>query len=387
MGDRTKRRFISDIHMGDERSTKNNYGWFKNNIPKLEAFFAEQLNAPDVKEVVILGDLFDTWVIPADSDALMGYADICSNPDNGPVIEKLKSLASDSCNVKLAYVPGNHDMGMSIAGISMTKDFITTTFPGIRFFCNGLVPWGIYNVGALSAEHGNHYCLFNAPDAWTAKDSFPPLGYFISRMVAYRVSHTGSGGNYYDILIKFLAEIMNHHDIVGDLIAAIANNAGLKPNDTITLSDGHGNKVPGYPATVTIDDVGQRFSKLIQNWVNTPGNCNPVAATVNDLGNLNPAAQLAYFDHFGSNTSIVIFGHTHIPALIPRELNPLDDPANHQPGTPWPYVYANCGAWIDDNKYGCTYVETEEDAGAGRHYVRLKKYPGNSIIREEFVAI
>ena len=68
---------------------------------------------------------------------------MCSNPANKPVIDKLKSLAA---NGELAYVPGNHDMAMDSAGISATKQFMETNFPGIRIFCNNDVPLGPYTM-------------------------------------------------------------------------------------------------------------------------------------------------------------------------------------------------------------------------------------------------
>jgi UDP-2,3-diacylglucosamine pyrophosphatase LpxH len=60
MANRTKRIFISDIHLGDEESmtAPHPYGWFKENIPLLAQFLEKQRTAVDVKEVVILGDLF-----------------------------------------------------------------------------------------------------------------------------------------------------------------------------------------------------------------------------------------------------------------------------------------------------------------------------------------
>ena len=66
MGNRTKRIFISDIHLGDDRSMSapNPYGCLKKNIPVLAQFLEDQRRATDVKEVVILGDLFDAWIIP-----------------------------------------------------------------------------------------------------------------------------------------------------------------------------------------------------------------------------------------------------------------------------------------------------------------------------------
>jgi UDP-2,3-diacylglucosamine pyrophosphatase LpxH len=369
--------------MGDNRSMSapHPYGWFKNNIPVLAQFLDDQLNAPDIKEVVILGDLFDTWVLPVNYDPLISFAKISSNPANRKVIKKLRALAATT-DVKLAYVPGNHDMGMDTRGIQKIRKFMETTFPGIRFFCNSTTPWGIYNVGTLAAEHGNRYCLFNAPDMWTAKDTFFPLGYFISRIVAYKVSQTGTSQNYYDILVQFLKEFNKYPNFVKSMFDAIAKDAGLNPGDSIDV-----NGVPGYPTAITVDMVGKRFSNLIQNWSNTSANINIAAAIQGDLENLSSAASLAYFDHFGSNTNIVIFGHTHIPVMDPRELDPRADPAAHASNDPWNYIYVNCGSWIDGSRYGCTYVETEEDAKARRHYVRLKSYPSKTVIREEFVRL
>ncbi len=383
MGKRTKRIFISDIHLGDAKSMSapHPYGWFKNNIPVLTEFLDDQLNATDVKEVVILGDLFDTWVLPVNYDPLTSFANITSNPANKTVIDKLKALAKKS-DIKLAYVPGNHDMGMDAGGILKIRKFMEKTFPGIRFFCSSTIPWGIYNVGTLAAEHGNRYCLFNSPDMWTAKDTFLPLGYFISRIIAYKVLQTGTAENYYDIFVRFLKDFMKHPDFVEDMFKAIAEDAGLTPDDIVKLKS-----VPGFPDTMTVDAIGKRFSNLIQNWTNTPGNINVPAAIIGDLENLSPAASLAYFDHFGSNINIVIFGHTHIPVMDPRELDPQADRAAHASDDPWNYIYVNCGSWIDKSEYGCTYVETEEDAKAGRHYVRLKSYTSKTVLEEGFVRL
>jgi UDP-2,3-diacylglucosamine pyrophosphatase LpxH len=383
MGNRTKRIFISDIHLGDDKSmsASHPYGWFKNNIPVLTEFLNDQLNALDVKEVVILGDLFDTWIVPTNYNPLTSFADICSNPANKPVIDKLKALAA-APDVKLAYVPGNHDMGMDGGGILAIKKFMEITFPSIRFFCNSTAPWGIYTVGTLAAEHGNHYCLFNAPDMWTARDTFLPLGYFISRIVTYKVLQTGTTENYYDILVQFRKDSMEQPNFVRKVFDDIVKDAGLNPGDSINVAG-----VPGYPAAITVDTVGKRFSNLIQNWTNTPGNINVPAAMIGDLDNLSCAVSQAYFDHFGSNTNIVIFGHTHIPVMDPRDLNPQADTANHPDDEPWSYIYANCGTWIDGSEYGCTYVETEEDANSGRHYVRLKSYTSKTVLKEGFVRL
>ena len=91
---------------------------------------------------------------------------------------------------KLIYVPGNHDMAMSRDQLAPVKDYMVQTFPGIDFRCDTDLPLG--EDGPLIAEHSNRYCLFNAPDVWTNLDSFLPLGYSVTRCVAYQASKTGS---------------------------------------------------------------------------------------------------------------------------------------------------------------------------------------------------
>lgn len=377
---RNKRIFISDIHMGDAMSLQgpHPYGWFNANIPVLAQFLNDQLNSPAVKEVTILGDLFDAWVIPVGSAPLASFEAICANPANRPVIDQLKGLAA-SPDIKLSYVPGNHDMSMDAAGITTTRQFLENQFPGIRFICNSTTPVGCFRVGPLAAEHGDRYCLFNAPDSWTAANTFLPLGYFISRMVAYKVSQTGEAEDALDIIAKFLKNFMKDPDFVEDLFLALAKDAGLSANATFNLSG-----LPGFTAPLTVKGVGKRFASLLRDWEKTPGNINCPTAIVSDIGNLWPAASSVYNLYTGTDVSIVIFGHTHVPILKRIYL--------HEPGrgavpstVPCRSLYANCGAWVDKNKGGCTYVETEEAEEARRHYVRLKRYPENKCLDEGFI--
>ena len=139
--DGNKRIFISDIHMGDKRSTESPpdlhpYGWLQKNIPKLTRFLSDQLQAKDLGELVILGDLFDQWVIPTDLDPLAGIDNICKNPSNKGIIGKLKALAKRS---KLVYVPGNHDMSACRKDIPIMKDFMT------------VLPTTVWTIGRLCA--------------------------------------------------------------------------------------------------------------------------------------------------------------------------------------------------------------------------------------------
>jgi UDP-2,3-diacylglucosamine pyrophosphatase LpxH len=384
MADRNKRIFISDIHMGDARSlqAQNPYGWFKENIHILANFLADQMKAPDLQEVIILGDLFDDWVIPTEDAPLINYKEICDNLDNEPVIDGLKALAV-SKDIKLFYVPGNHDMGMNAAGVADIRDYLTKTFSGMRYICNNDEPWGVYNLGILAAEHGDRYCLFNAPDKWTIPlGTFLPIGYFITRMVAHKVKATGQQEDYHDILVKFLKDLFEKPSLVADIFDAIAGDAGLEDNDIINTIG-----IPDYPAQVTVNAMKVRFSNLIQSWKNYPGNIDSMLAIIDDMGNLSAPAHKFYLDHY---VNIVIFGHTHVPVLEKNYDFDIKTPGGQvqkSPDDPCTGIYANSGSWVDSCKDGCTYVETEEIPNQGRHYVRLKRYPGDTVIDEGFVKI
>jgi UDP-2,3-diacylglucosamine pyrophosphatase LpxH len=390
MSDSKKRIFISDIHMGDEKSmtSRQPWGWFNNNIPLLTEFLDELWKGTDVEELVILGDLFDQWMIPADIEPLTSFYPMCTNQLNKPVIDKLKSL-SMSYDIKLTYLPGNHDMAMDREGTSKMKAFLEDTFQGINFICerDSLGKYE-YKPAKLVAEHGNRYCLFNAPGKWTdlggrVRDSFLPLGYFISRMVAYKMSKTGNGQHLCDIFSKFI-ENPDHADFIERMLDAIAGDCSLKGGE-IQLKD-----LPGYGGTMKVGDIGKLFGDLKSKWGKVPDaeKVGPDSSVENDMGNLNVAADKTFF-YPGSETKVVIFGHTHVPAMWKGDcdIDAKSDNARDPNQTPCPVIYANSGTWVDQAGYHGTYVETEESQG--RCWVRVKEYPSKKVIAdfEGFVEI
>ena len=377
--DGMKKIFISDIHLGDERSfaPPYPYSWIRSNISNLANFLEEQINASDVAEMVILGDLFDTWVIPTDKDPLTSFAAICSHSANLPVIDALKKLSAKG-NF-LSYVPGNHDMALSTGGSEVIKQLIENEFPGIRYICDPDLPTGVYRSGKLVAEHGNHFCLFNAPDTWTNNSSFLPLGYFISRLVAYKVSKTGTDENYHDILRKFVLEFLESPNFIKNIFLAIKDDAKLGTDDLINTTG-----FSGFPPTV--GDIGTFYENLIENWEkNRQDIAWGSAAKYDGFGDLSQAAYDTYFFPSGSNQNIVIFGHTHKADLKSFDLGAALGGPDVLPDISNQAVYANCGTWVD--AVPSTYVETQEDRDAGRQYVRVWTYPDKTLKWEDFVEL
>ena len=374
-----KTRFISDIHLGDARSfaEPHPYGWFRNNIPHLKNFLTEQLDDDEVGQVVILGDLFEEWVIPTDQDPLISYRAVCDNPQNDPVIKPLRQLAAKG---KVTYLQGNHDMTLSTNDIADTQKVITDLFPGINASADPNLPHGVYRRGRLVAEHGNRYALFNAADTWTNSPWFLPIGYFLSRLVAYKVSKTGDDEDFHDILARFVEQYKDSRNLIKDLFIAVAEDAGLKKTDPINMQG-----IAGFP--VTVGAIGSLYQRLLKNWRKNRQDIDWRIALIGEVGDLYLAAVNAYFSLFGADQNIVIFGHTH-KADLKKSYLLVEAPAakDIHIDIPCRSIYANCGTWVDSAPF-CTYVETEENVAAKRHYVRVVTYPDKTVLQEGFVKL
>ena len=137
---RTKRIFITDIHMGDQQSVDppgdlNPYGWFHQDRGRmLGDFLGLKLSDPEVKEIIILGDLFDLWVYPAElepPDEKRHLFRIAHAYQNREVIRRLRAIAACE-EIDLIYVQGNHDMWTSTMTIPCWKEFLNELFPAIN---------------------------------------------------------------------------------------------------------------------------------------------------------------------------------------------------------------------------------------------------------------
>jgi UDP-2,3-diacylglucosamine pyrophosphatase LpxH len=366
---RTKKIFISDIHMGDARSFEDTadsypYGWFRDNVGKLAQFLAAVISDPSISDLVILGDLFDEWVIPTYHDPVTSFGVICATEQNKPVIEALKAVAASP--VKVTYVPGNHDMCHTVGGIGDMKSFMTTTFPGIQVACPDDNPVGLYTSGSLVAEHGHRYCLFNAPDYLAAKQAIIPAGYFVSRMVAYKVATTRKADNIFNIAWNLIPNYHSSPTFIADLLMSIAKDAGLNSSSAIETGG-----LPGFPPLSAVSDICKRYANLVDNWKKSKYSPDAGAAALDEMNTLWSAANTIYkLQSGGRQYDIVIFGHTHKPCI-----DQITDYDQYQDfdyeNNPCKAIYANSGKWVDDpaTYNGCSYVETE--IVGDRHYVRV----------------
>ncbi|MCU0286099.1 MAG: metallophosphoesterase [Acidobacteria bacterium] len=380
---RTKRVFISDIHMGDKKSYNpgeglHPYVWlYPPRTDMLADFLKTILESDDVKELIILGDLFDQWVCPTEFDPTI-YAQVAEAPQNQRIIEMLKKIDAHQ-EIDLYYVLGNHDM-------LLEKTFMTSLFPNIHFVDPDANGWSRFCRDGIIAEHGSMFTMFCSPDTWSHPGNDLPLGFFISRSVAYKNAITGSGTNFLDILAHFISDLFHSPELAKDVFEAIAQDSGLEFSSLIQMAELNWCPPPDPPSTQpTVEQVSDVYAKLFESWGKyTPTGLSSIDGVICEMVGLAPAAQKIYFKE--NKAPIVIFGHTH-KYLLDGYLLEASFPDSMTELLPCKYIYANTGTWINSHPY-CTYVETE--IKDGKHYVRLFEYVDSGEkkkLKERFVEI
>jgi UDP-2,3-diacylglucosamine pyrophosphatase LpxH len=282
MPDQTKRIFVSDVHLGRGES----WDWYQpskhkaNLVSGLEHVLA---NAGTIKDLVLLGDIFDTWMAPVHKDPATMSQIIEANPE---VMKLLAECANKLTNV--FYVNGNHDM------LTEQRDLDKITGDGRRIKLINR-----YHAGMLYAEHGNRYAMFNAPDRLHDPGQGLPLGYYITRILAGDSSYLSprSLAGYVENLFE---AAFTTKQIASSVIDALMQHVGLHPDTEV--------KMPPPRRNVTLGEVQQRYAPLFDLWVEKFGYLYAINAIRGEMNSLGWAAdRLCKQDGY----RVVIFGHTH----------------------------------------------------------------------------
>ena len=336
--------FISDIHLSAAAANS----WIVEHIGPLADFLQTLNSRLDVSELVILGDLFDDWMVPID-EVPSTFAQIIGAAHNQPVVSALQELC-DNPFIQVTYVTGNHDL---LSFEPATKLLLETTFPGMVISSTepGLGAYTLDDV--LWAEHGHRYCLFNAPDIWSHVGSHLPLGYFITRLVASQSESTGTPYTSPEIIQKFVNPWLRVYNqsaeqdrFIAAVFTAIARWAGKGPEDTFVM-DGK----DGFMTDPTVADITSMYSPIMSNWPDRQNIVVPDMALMNELGYMTNSADLLFRmpkrikQYYPFTPRIVLFGHTHKPFFWQR----IGLPSS---------IYVNTGTWIDG--LPMTWVEVEK---------------------------
>ncbi|MBU1095668.1 MAG: metallophosphoesterase [Bacteroidetes bacterium] len=383
---------ISDLHLGADLT----YAECNTNRAPLKKLLEQIRVAKDVKELVIAGDLFDEWFVPATTDTYQGrdQTDFVERIAiaNRDVIDAFNRIIQDG-NILVTYVPGNHDL-------TITAENVNRIFPGInqaRDNEQGLGTYSPADMPLLAIEHGHRYNFFCAPDPISNQDIAPgtimPPGYFFTRIATLHV--------------------IQNCRTAGDTIAAVTPNTSgdesqelafaywyiwkslmtvlpveNKFSDKIILTN-----IDGFKSTYSINDfmpyqsnaggfIYMNVYKGIQDTWNerqtlnhVPVNIPAREAILNAASNTQTDNQavIQYFLNPGSNKRIVIFGHTHDAKIISSlNYNGLKS------------IYANSGTWIDHNNVATTtmnfVVITPQNANvSSQTYVKVYNFEGEVV--------
>ena len=351
-GERNKIVVISDLHLGID----DQYSETVANRPLLVDFLQRLQSTADVRELVIAGDFLDEWFLPvyypAYTDQAQFYRDVIAN--NQAVIDELNHVAD--CGINLGYVPGNHDM-------TLEAEVLQAAIPKIQQArdAEGL---GYYYTGdrqEIAIEHGHRYDVFSAPDTVTNAelcgndDTILPAGYFYARYAATWVlegrptveknlpvvlavpepTDTDQYGAYiYYSLLKNISERMTPNEALDEKIFDL-HIAGF--DDAYTYLDFYPcQQADGtISAPVLFKNIQRTWAKRQEiNQVKVPGGFVEAVAGTVDWDYYFRQAKTQYLENPEENIDIVVFGHTHVPALKAAGNGSY---------------YVNSGTWVDHN--------------------------------------
>ena len=381
---------MSDMHLGADIA----YAECNKNLPALEKLLKQIKAAPNVKELVIAGDLLDEWFVPATVDTYQGedQADFVKRiaATNQGVFDVLNSIIQEG-NILLTYVPGNHDL-------TITEEHVASIFPGINQARDvlGLGTYSPADYPKIAIEHGHRYNFFCAPDPISNQDIAPgtilPPGYFFTRIAALYVVQRGpspgdtlpvvtpnsTGGENQDLLYRYwdqwrwtvgLFPITNRFD--EKIIKTNLNQF----TDTYSVDD----LVPYQLSTegtikVHLYDGIQDSWDERQTRNHVPVHISTAVAIDSVASNTHTDYQaiLQYFKNPQSDKRIVVFGHSHEPKIVVSENR-----------TKQKCIYANSGTWIDHNPKKTTMnfvvITPQDDDVSSQTCVKLYNFENQKV--------
>ena len=377
---------ISDIHLGmDDR-----YAEIQQNRAPLVDFLQKLRRAPNIRELVIAGDLIDEWFIPAGTDTYAGKTQIefaqAVAANNKDVVVAFNDIIRDGA-IKVTYVPGNHDL-------LIASESIQTIFPGMAEArdVRGLGTYSPDGHPEIAIEHGHRYNFFCAPDPISNKAIAPgsilPPGYFFTRIATLSVveGKPEPGKIRPPVTPNTLGESQQLEYLYWRIWDALMTMLPIKEDfeekiittniDGFTESYAMSDVMPRQAEAGGVIDVNL-FHGIQDTWderqaLNQVAVKIPVRDAIVESASaaaMDNQAIIQYFQNPEHDTRIVVFGHTHEARMIPSETH--DGKAA---------VYVNSGTWIDHNEMPTrTFVAIAPQASA-RH-VGLYQYAPEGSIR------
>ena len=384
---------VSDLHLGADLS----YAEFNKNTPSLQKLLKQISVSPNVKELVIAGDLLDEWYVPATINTYAGkdqrdFVQRIATANKGVIDDFNKIIQSGK--ILISYVPGNHDL-------TITAENIDLILPGINQVRDNEQGLGTYSPAdnpEIAIEHSHRYNFFCAPDSISNQDIAPgtimPPGYFFTRIAALHmfqqdptpsdtmpvVTPNISGNESQNLLFaywKLWQWSINYFPIKEKFDEKIitTNVNGFKGaysvNDLLPYQITAGGQLD-VNLFKGIQDTWDQRQVLNHVPVNIP--VTQAIAKASSAEETDNQAAVQYFMNPDSDKRIVIFGHTHDAKII------SSNNYNEQKS-----IYANSGTWIDHNQNLTTMsfivVTPQNTNKSSQTYVKLYNYENEVITK------
>ncbi len=339
------RAFVSDIHLSATVGEQSPQPWewlSAQQRTEVETLLCHLANWDDCREVVLLGDVFDTWVFPHDI-VPSSVSEILAAPQNQAFVAALTQLAAKK---RVVYLPGNHDMHTQSCDLTNVPGLASIVYGG-----SGLQDPRFVS-GRLRAEHGSAHTFFCAPDP--LRRGRLPLGFFISRVMASAQAYQGREYRRLWAFVDNLFEALGPESFAAAVFEALLEEAGLAGSGVI--------KMPAWlwgGEDVTARQVRDLYRNLYAESVARNGLGKTLRSIMAELKQLDPVADSICSK---GGTNVVIFGHSH-RAELDRDRFLVDD-----------RIYANSGT-VKDQGRPATFVVTHKlTEPSGRRVQRVAVY-------------
>jgi UDP-2,3-diacylglucosamine pyrophosphatase LpxH len=300
---------LSDIHIGNDENTC----WYQRSVHEpylLDALNWIADNASMLQEVILLGDLVDTWTYaPSVTPPTMAEI-VAANPNvlgsSGALANVVKAVP------KVTYLLGNHDGTLTSADIAALQGSVGQ----IEMVEPVHVLTG--STGARTVfSHGHYWTMFNAPDPNSPWNTLP-VGHFVTRAFSYMMAKQLAGTNKtvadfpnmgypngIDIL-AFIEHLLPNFspDIPSLLLNYVSGVSGMSDSEPITLPDGK--------TKTTIAEARTTYANLFTEWETKDGTQNAGRAALADSSGV----WLAWFAQrlaIQQGADLCVMGHTHTP--------------------------------------------------------------------------
>lgn len=377
---------VSDVHIGKRNADGSPAGWFYGKYEKrLEAILTRVAENPRVRELVFLGDLFDTWLYSVE-ERPETVREIVDAWMDAPFMPRLLECVARLDAVW--YIPGNHDMHVRQADLSRLtsggKSITLTTIERYSARASELIGCEVH------LEHGNDADFFNAPDRDSDTVQGLPFGYFVTRLIAkapefdydaafrssYRMAMLAEAralaSGRRDTAEKGVAgtglESRLGHRFIELFVDALVDFANAKREKNARIGDDTPVRMPAGYASTTVGEVKARYSSLLGEWLESHKTYMFAAAGKSGLdryarkkfGKVDWFLWLKRLMRPARTEMVVVMGHTHY-GKVERVRN------RERFG-----VYANSGCVCENAKQkGARWVELRKTARGCR--VSLKR--------------